>query len=101
MFTYQFRPQFLLEVGPYIGVLLTAKDQGDDFKEDITDLVNWLDVGVKIGVRYELSQMVDIGAYFTRGFINTQRGERVSQFKQYNQSVMFTTSVNLSEILKK
>ena len=101
MFTYQFRPQFLLEVGPYIGILLNAQDQGDDFKEDITDLVNWLDVGVKVGIRYELSQMVDIGVYFTRGFINTQRGERVSQFKQYNQSVMFSTSINLSQIIKK
>jgi hypothetical protein len=101
MFTYQFRPLFQLEVGPYIGVLLNAKDQGDDFKEDITDLVNWLDVGVKIGIRYELSQVVDIGVYFNRGFINTQRGDRVSQFKQYNQCIMFTTCVSITEMLNK
>jgi hypothetical protein len=100
MFTYQFRPKFTLAVGPYFGFLLSAKDEGDDFKEDISELVNGLDVGVKIGIFYHLSEVVDFGVSFTRGFINTQSGDRVSEFKQYNQSVMFTTSINLTKILK-
>ena len=62
--------------------------------------MNTLDVGLKIGFHYRLSEVVGMGLYFTRGFINTQSGERVSQFKQYNQSVMFSTSINLTRILK-
>lgn len=99
LFTYEFRPKFTTGLGPYFGILLNARDQGDDFEENITDLITGLDVGVKIGVFYQVSEVINLGVSFNRGFINTQSGERVSTFKQYNQSIMFTTSINLTRIL--
>ncbi len=99
LLTYEFRPKFTTGLGPYFGFLLNARDQGDDFEENITDLISGLDVGVKIGVYFQVSEVLNLGVSFNRGFINTQSGERVSTFKQYNQSVMFTTSVNLTKIL--
>jgi len=99
LLTYEFRPKFTTGLGPYFGFLLNARDQGDDFEENITDLISGLDVGVKIGVYFQVSEVLNLGVSFNRGFINTQSGERVSTFKQYNQSVMFNTSVNLTKIL--
>jgi len=100
MFTYEFQPKLSLGLGPYLGYLINAKDQGDDFEEDITDLISSLDVGVKIALYFQIVEAVSLGVSFNRGFINTQNGERVSSFKQYNQSIMFTTSINLTKILK-
>ncbi len=99
LLTYEFRPKFTTGLGPYFGFLLNARDQGDDFEENITDLISGLDVGVKIGVYFQVSEVLNLGVSFNRGFINTQSGDRVSTFKQYNQSIMFTTSVNLTKIL--
>ena len=101
MFTYEFRPGFTLGIGPYFGFLLNARDKGDDFEEDITDLIAGLDVGVKVGIYYQLSNVVNLGVSFNRGFINTQSGGRNSSFKQYNQSILVTTAVNLSRLLNK
>jgi len=100
MFTHEFRPQLSFAVGPYFGYLAKAFEKGDDFEDDVTNLINRLDVGVKLGLYYQASRSVDLGISFKRGFINTQRGERVSSFKQYNLCLMFTTSVNLSRVLK-
>ncbi len=99
LFTYEFRPKFTTGLGPYFGFLLNARDQGDDFEENITDLIAGLDVGIKIAVYFQVSEIINLGVSFNRGFINTQSGERVSTFKQYNQSIMFTTSINLTKIL--
>lgn len=101
MFSYEFNPGMSLGLGPYFGFLISARDEGDDFKEDITDLISPLDVGVKIGVYFQVSPIVELAVSFNRGFINTQRGGVKSGFKHYNQSVMFTTSVNLSKLLVK
>lgn len=101
MFTYDFRPGFSLGIGPYFGFLLSASDKGDDFEEDITDLIAGLDVGVKLGIYYQLGKVVNLGVSFNRGFINTQSGGRNSSFKQYNQSILLTTAVNLSRLLDK
>jgi hypothetical protein len=99
MFTYEFKPKLNLGLGPYFGFLLKARDQGDDFEEIITDLISGLDVGVKLGVYYQVTEVINLGFTFNRGFINTQSGGRMGRFKQYNQSIMFTTSVNLTKIL--
>lgn len=100
MFSYEFNPGMSLGIGPYFGYLLSAQDQGDDFTEDITDLIARLDVGVKIGVYFQVSRAMELAVSFNRGFINTQRGGRTGTFKHYNQSIMFTTSLNLTELLK-
>ncbi len=99
MFTYRFKPAVTLGLGPYLGYLISARDQGDDYDEDITDLLQRLDVGVKIGVYFDVSPVVNLAVAFQRGFINTQSGERTSTLKQYNQCVMFTTSFNVSRWL--
>jgi len=101
MFTYDFRPGFKMGIGPYFGLLLSARDKGDDFEESITDLIAGLDVGVKLGLYYQLSNVINLGVSFNRGFINTQSGGRNSSFKQYNQSILFTTGVNLSRLLNR
>lgn len=101
LFTYEFRPDFSLVLGPYFGYLLSAQDRGDDYKSDITDQIARLDIGVKIGVYYQVSPVLDLAVSFQRGFINTQSGERVSALKHYNQCVMFTTSMNISRMLNR
>jgi len=99
LLTYQFAPDFTLGVGPYFGYLINARDHGDDYDEDITDLLARLDIGAKIGVYFQISPVVNLSVSFQRGFINTQSGERVSTLKQYNQCVMFTTSFNVTRII--
>ena len=99
LFTYNFRPNFTLGLGPYLGFLVNARDRGDDYEADITDSVSGLDVGAKIGVYFDASQTVNLAVLFQRGFINTQDGERVSTLKRYNQCVMFTVSLNISSLL--
>lgn len=101
LLTYHLKPSVTLALGPYFGFLLKAVDEGDDFKETITDQVNALDVGVKIGLYYKISKVVDLGVGFNRGFINTQRGDRVSNFKQYNQCLMLTALFDITEFLRK
>lgn len=98
---YQFKPAVSLGLGPYFGFLINAKDEGDDFTEDITDLIARLDVGVKIGVFFHVSKKLDLGVTFNRGFINTQRGGRAGTIKHYNQSIMFTLGLDLFEVSKK
>lgn len=101
LLTYHLIPSVTLALGPYFGFLLKAVDEGDDFKETITDQVNALDVGVKISLYYKISEVVDLGVGFNRGFINTQRGDRVSNFKQYNQSLMLTALFDITKLLQK
>ena len=101
MFTYEFRPGMSFLLGPYIGYLIKANDKGDDYKEDITESLARVDVGIKIGVYFQVSPVVNLGVAFHRGFINTQSGGRVSTLKQYNQAVMFTTSFKITELINR
>jgi hypothetical protein len=101
MFTYEFRPGITFLLGPYIGYLMKANDKGDDYKEDITESLARIDVGIKIGVYFQVSPVVNLGVAFHRGFINTQSGGRVSTLKQYNQAIIFTTSFNMTELIKR
>lgn len=101
LITYEIRSGISLGLGPYFGYLLSARQEGDDYVDNITDLISSLDVGGKIGVYFQMGRSVNLSVAFQRGFINTQDGERVSNLKQYNQCVMFTTSVNISSILNR
>ena len=101
LLTYEFRPGMTFGLGPYFGYLINARDAGDDYEEDITELLSRLDIGVKTGVYFQVSPVLNLSVSFQRGFINTQSGERVSTLKQYNQSVMFTTSINLTRMLNR
>jgi hypothetical protein len=96
LLTYEFRPGFTLALGPYFGFLLNARDRGDDYETNITDQISRLDIGAKIGVYYQISPVLNLSLSYQRGFMNTQSGERVSALKQYNQCVMFTTSINIT-----
>lgn len=101
MFSYEFRRGITFIVGPYLAYLIQASDKGDDYQEEITESLARLDVGIKLGVNFQVSTVVNFGVTFHRGFINTQSGGRVSTLKQYNQAVMFSTSISITELIKR
>jgi outer membrane immunogenic protein len=78
LFSYNAMPELALNVGPEIGIKLSAT-QGvtydnapaglDDVDEDMED-VSTLDLGLSLGVNYTLMEKFVIGAGYYMGFMN-------------------------------
>lgn len=67
---------FFIEAGPYIGLLLSAKSEGEDIKDSLKPL----DFGLNIGLGYDLGNFL-LGANYGFGLANiaeTEDGEDVS-----------------------
>jgi len=63
-----------IELGPQIGILINARNKGDDgdgsFDEDIKDGYNKLDVALGIGASYRLNNGVFFSVRFNKGFLD-------------------------------
>jgi len=55
-----------LEAGPHLGLLLSAKDEGENIKKHISAT----DVGFNIGVCYKLKNKINIGLRYSIGLTN-------------------------------
>jgi hypothetical protein len=80
IFSYQSNPEkgFFAEGGPYFGILLSADADGEDVKEDFSSL----DIGLGLGVGYDLGQF-KIGVRYNLGLtdLNAEPGEEEGSAK--------------------
>ncbi len=59
---------FFAEAGPYVGLLLAAKSEDDDIKDEF----NSLDFGLNIGLGYDLGNFI-VGANYGIGLVNVSK----------------------------
>ena len=55
-----------LEAGPHLGLLLTARDEGENIKKHISST----DVGFNIGAGYKLKNKINLGLRYSIGLTN-------------------------------
>ncbi|GAA4952281.1 hypothetical protein GCM10023314_27140 [Algibacter agarivorans] len=67
MAKYYVAEGFSLEVGPQLGLLLSAKDEYDSTEDDIKDDLKGLDFGVNFGLGYKLDNGLNFGARYNLG----------------------------------
>ena len=65
---------FSLEVGPQVGFLLSATDEGDGYDIDMKDYVKGIDFGVNVGVGYKLDGGLNFGARYNLGLTDVNDG---------------------------
>lgn len=65
---------FSLEVGPQMGFLLSAKDEGDGYDIDMKDYVKGIDFGINVGVGYKLDAGLNFGARYNLGLTDVNDG---------------------------
>lgn len=95
---YTITSQFMVGLGPYLGLLLRARDKGPNSNEDVKDFVKGVDAGLKLAVMYQVSSYLTFSLSFSRGFVNIQDSDN---FKQFNQAFMATAFVNLTHLLNR
>lgn len=75
MAKYYVAEGFSLQAGPQVGILLSAKAKGEydgeTDEEDYTDDMESLDVGLGLGVGYEMENGLFFNARYMAGMINT------------------------------
>ena len=84
-FIYNFSTEdsgFFAEVGPYVGLLLAAKSDG----EDVKDSFNSLDFGLNLGLGYDLGTFI-VGANYGLGLANTAKTEDGDDTKSKNTNI--------------
>lgn len=62
---------FNIGVGPYIGILMSAKYTDGDNDVDYKEFVNSTDFGLNVGLGYQLEGGLGFGANYGLGFANT------------------------------
>jgi hypothetical protein len=73
---------FFLEAGPYVGLLLAAKNEDDDIKEGF----NTLDFGLNIGLGYDLGSFI-LGANYGFGLANIAKEEDGADITAKNANI--------------
>ena len=57
---------FFIQGGPYLGLLMTAKSDGEDIKDDYKSL----DLGIGLGVGYNINSNISVGLDYALGIAN-------------------------------
>jgi hypothetical protein len=87
--------ELIVEAGPQVGILLSAKDEftssGDSGEEDIKDEVKGVDFGANLGLVYQFEGGLNIGARYNLGLSNINDFDGSDSFK--NQNGVFQFSV--------
>jgi hypothetical protein len=101
--------KFSIQLGPEVGVRLWAKTTADGSTNNTTQIYDSnFDLGINAGISYNLTDKLDIGLRFSRGFISTmtmtmvdvdyfdQNGIEIENVKLCNQgfSVLLTYMIN-------
>ena len=73
MAKYYIKEGFSLEVGPQGGFLLSAKDKGDGYNEDIKDAVESTDFGVNFGVGYKMETGLSFNVRYNLGLSHVDK----------------------------
>ena len=67
---YHVEDDLFVEVGPQVGLLISAKADFPDNNIDIRDMMNVIDVGLNLGVGYKLDSGLNFGIRYSRGITN-------------------------------
>jgi Outer membrane protein beta-barrel domain len=70
---YRFTMGLFGEVGIQPGYLLTAKDKYEGHTESYTEFLNRFDIGIPIGIGYELSKNLAVGLRVVPGLMNLDK----------------------------
>lgn len=68
MFQYNATPQFYLEAGPELSLLLSSKMKGQGSTVDLKDNTNGFDFGLGLGAGYYFTSNVGLTARYVAGF---------------------------------
>ncbi len=99
MLMYAITANLMVGLGPYIGFLISAKDKGDDFDEDIKDFVKGVDFGLKLGVYYKVSQYLTLGLSYFHGLANVNDFEQsVESYDDFNRAFALTACLSLAAL---
>ena len=102
MLMYAVTAKFMVGLGPYIGFLLSAKEKGDGFDDDVKDFVKGIDFGLKLGVYYQISTYLTLGLGYMHGFTNINDFSGQSEeYKDFNRVIMITACLNLGMLLNR
>jgi hypothetical protein len=74
MFQYYIIPQFYLEAGPQLGLLVSAKDKGGNLTADVKDLYNSADISAGIGLGVKLPFNFGVYGRYNFGISDTFDG---------------------------
>ena len=74
MFQYYLIPQFYLEAGPQLGLLVGAKDKGGRVDVDVKDAYNSADMGIGLGLGVKLPMGFGIYGRYNFGLIDIYDG---------------------------
>ncbi|MGO4772300.1 porin family protein [Flavobacterium sp. W22_SRS_FK3] len=87
MAKYFITEAFSVEAGPQIGFLLSAKEDGEDFK----DYAKSIDFGLNFGAGYDFTENLSAGVRYNLGLSNINDGEGSDDYKVNNS--VFSLSV--------
>jgi hypothetical protein len=71
---YYFFEGFNVEAGPQIGFNLTAKEESGGYEIDMKDEVSSIDIGLNVGISYQLKMGIFFQGRCTLGFSNINDG---------------------------
>jgi opacity protein-like surface antigen len=96
LFKYNFSEKTSIEVGPYLGLLLTAKNkgkmEGESFEEDVIQGFNQTDFGYAFGVTYNISNNIFASLRYNLGTKNVIKD---SEEKINNSAFQLSLGYNL------
>lgn len=100
MLMYAITSNFMVGLGPYFAFLLSAKDKGDNFEQDIDDFVKGFDFGVKLGVYYKVSQYLTLGLSYFHGLsnINDFDDDDFGSYDDFNRAFAITACLSLAAL---
>ena len=79
---------FSLEAGPQVGLLLSAKAEGDFADPDLKDYLKGIDFGVNFGLGYKLEGGLNFGARYNIGLSDTNDDQDYLGDSTYKNSVI-------------
>ena len=70
---YQLESGLNFILGPYIGILMSASSDPEIPDVDIKDFMESTDIGLKVGLGYQLESGLGFGAHYSMGFTTTAK----------------------------
>ncbi|MFD2562170.1 porin family protein [Aquimarina rubra] len=86
---------FSIQAGPQLGVLLSAKDKGEDsiggeYDDDIKEFISSIDLGLNFGVGYQLEAGIFFEGRYNLGLTDINDENTSDDFSQRNSTIQFS-----------
>ncbi|WP_299221998.1 porin family protein [uncultured Aquimarina sp.] len=84
-----------IQAGPQLGVLLSAKDKGEDsiggeYEDDIKDFISSVDLGLNFGVGYQLEAGIFFEGRYNLGLTDVNDVNTSEDFTQQNSTIQLS-----------